>query len=90
MKMELRIYFEMIEIILQIVCAVLGASAVILVGCKRHSIYRWGYVLGIINVPMWILVEIWATQWPLLPVNVLYLYGWIQGFRNHWKKKSSE
>lgn len=78
----------MSETILQIICATIGSAAIILVGCKKHSTYRWGYVLGIINVPMWVLVEIWAAQWPLLPVNVLYLYGWCVGLHNHWKGKS--
>jgi len=80
----------MIETILQIICAILGASAIVLVGCKRHCLYRWGYLIGIINVPMWILVEILSEQWPLLPVNLLYFYGWIQGLRNHWKGDCNE
>lgn len=79
----------MIGIVSQIICAILGASAVVLVGCKKHSLYRWGYLIGIINVPMWVLVEILCDQWPLVPVNILYLYGWIAGFRNNWKGNKS-
>ena len=78
----------MIGIMSQIICAILGASAVILVGCKKHSLYRWGYLIGIINTPMWVFVEVWYGQWFLLPINILYLYGWIAGFRNNWKGDS--
>lgn len=78
----------MMGIILQIICAILGASAVILVGCKRHSLYRWGYLVGIINSPVWVFVEIYYEQWYLLLINIFYCYGWVQGFRNHWKGKS--
>ena len=78
----------MLGVISQIICAILGASAVILVGCKRHSFYRWGYLIGIINAPMWILVEIYYEQYYILFVNIFYIFGWIQGFCNKWKGKS--
>jgi len=79
---------KMLGILLQLVCAILGATAVILVGCKKHSFYRWGYLIGIINTPMWVAVEIFYCQWLLLPINIFYFIGWVQGFKNHWKGKS--
>jgi len=65
----------MLGIILQIVCAVMGAAAIILVGCKKHSVCRLGYLLGCLNAPMWIAVA----------VNIFYIAGWCYGLKNHWK-----
>ena len=78
----------MIGIILQIVCAIMGASAIVLVGCKRHFIYRWGFLIGLLNAPIWILVEIYYQQYFLLPVNIFYIVGWWYGLKNHWKGNS--
>ena len=80
----------MLGIFLQIICASLGATAVILVGCKRHCLYKWGYLVGIMNTPMWIAVEIYYAQWFLLPINIFYIWGWIQGYKNNWKGEPSE
>jgi len=75
----------MLGIILQIVCAVMGAAAIILVGCKKHSVCRLGYLLGCLNAPMWIAVELYYQQYFLLPVNIFYIAGWCYGLKNHWK-----
>jgi len=76
----------MLGIVFQIICALAGGSAIILVGYKKQSIYRWGYLLGCLNVPMWVAVEIYYCQWYLLPVNILYIIGWLTGFKNYWRK----
>jgi len=75
----------MTGILLQIICAMMGGSAIVLVGCKRHSIYRWGYVIGCLNAPVWIFLEIWYAQYFLLPINILYVTGWLIGLKNHWR-----
>jgi len=49
----------MLGVVLQVVCATMGAAAIILVGCKKHSVYRLGYLLGCLNAPMWIAVEVY-------------------------------
>ena len=77
----------MIGILLQIVCASFGATAVVLIGCKRHCLYKWGYLIGCLNAPMWIVVEIYYEQWFLLPINLFYVIGWIIGLKNNWKGK---
>ena len=76
----------MIGIILQIVCAIFGASAVMLIGSKKHHIYRWGFLIGLLNCPIWIFVEIWYAQWFILPVNIFYFAGWYIGCKNKWKE----
>lgn len=73
-----------IGIILQIVCSIMGAGAIILVGSNDHSVYRLGYLLGCLNAPVWIAVEIYYQQYYLLPVNIAYIWGWIIGLLNHW------
>lgn len=78
----------MIGVIFQIVCALMGSGAIILVGCKRHSVYRLGYLLGCLNAPMWIAVELYYQQYFLLPVNIFYIAGWLIGLKNNWKGDS--
>ena len=65
----------------------MGAGAIMLVGSKTHSVYRLGYLLGCLNAPMWIAVEIYYAQWFLLPINIFYIWAWIRGLQNNWKVK---
>ena len=46
---------------------------------------RYGYLIGILSLPCWILMEWYYQQWFYLVLNPVYLVLWFRGFYNHWK-----
>jgi GTPase len=71
--------------IAQLGIAVLGVSAVFLVGCKRPDVKRWGYVCGIAAQPFWLVETIAHEQYLITALCGFYGYSWLRGLRNHWK-----
>lgn len=72
--------------ILQIGIMVFGASAIWLVG-RKEEWRRWGYIMGLLGQPFWIVSAIQNEQWGILAMTMFYLYSWSQGIYNYWIKR---
>jgi hypothetical protein len=53
---------------------------------SKKETAKWGYLLGLLTLPLWIILEFYYKQWFYLVVNPLYIYLWARGLRNHWKR----
>lgn len=74
-----------LDIISQALVSILGCGTVYLLGCKSHSLRRWGYVCGVASEPFWLYTLIYNQQWMILPLTVVYITGWLRGLKNNWK-----
>ena len=72
--------------ILQIITAILGGSAIFLRSFNRFK--GVSYIIGILSCPCWIATEVYYGQWLLLPVNLLYIYGWVRSYRD-WRRNEN-
>lgn len=67
----------------QIGIAMFGISAVILVAKKN----KWGFVLGLLSQPFWLITSFINKQWGVFLLSIIYVGSWILGiyewfFRN--------
>ena len=73
------------------VIAVLSAFATLwLLAQKDFHIRKWGYVVGLIVQPVWIIIYTISQQWFLQ--SLVFVYGglYLYGFYNHWIRKDKE
>lgn len=47
--------------------------------------YRWGFITGLINQPLWIYTTWESGQWGMFLVSLWYVAMYIRGIRNHRK-----
>ena len=45
---------------------------------------RYGYLIGFLSLPLWILMELYYRQYFYLILNPLYFVLWFKGLKNHW------
>jgi len=67
----------------QIGIAIFGISAIILVAKKN----KWGFVLGLLSQPFWLITSFINKQWGVFLLSIFYVGSWILGiyewfFRN--------
>lgn len=72
----------MLDTIAQIGIAILGVSAIILVAKKN----KWGFVLGLLSQPFWILTSIINKQWGVFILSIIYVGSWTFGIYNWFFK----
>jgi len=65
--------------LLQLVAVIVGTAAIVL-RAEEGTLKKWGYYLGIISVPCWTILEIYYRQWIILPLNILYFWGWFKAY----------
>ena len=70
------------DTIAQIGLAIFGISAIILIAKKN----KWGFVLGLLSQPFWILTSIINKQWGVFILSVIYVGSWIFGIYNWFFK----
>ncbi|HDY88526.1 MAG TPA: hypothetical protein ENH82_10515 [bacterium] len=76
----------MTGIILQLATAIMGASAVFIVGRKQQW-YKYGYIVGLCSQVLWLSLFLYFKQYFMLPSILLYSYVWYSGLKNHfWRK----
>jgi len=68
----------------QIAIAVLGATAIWLVGRREHW-RKYGYLVGLLSQPFWLYASYKAEQWGIFALSIWYGYCWIQGLKNNWR-----
>jgi hypothetical protein len=71
------------DIVLQIAIAVLSFAAIAMVA-STGPLHRWGFVIGLISQPLWLLATWRARQWGMLVLSVFYFVVWIQGIANRF------
>lgn len=75
----------MTGIILQLIVATVGGLAIAIRSMKRHKLL--GCIIGLLSCPCWVALEIYYKQWYVLPVNILYFYGWWYSFKEHYNER---
>lgn len=68
----------------QIALAILGTSAAWLSQDARPRVARFACLFGLVAQPFWFMVEIAASNWPVVWLCCVYSAGWIRGLLNFW------
>lgn len=64
--------------ILDILLALLGGSAILLVS-REDKWQKYGYVLGLLTQPIWFYISIKHEEWGMFVLNLWYTFAWIKG-----------
>ena len=75
-----------LDTIAQIGITIFGVSAIILVARKN----KWGFVLGLISQPFWIMTSYLNKQWGVLLLSAFYVFSWSYGIYEWFYKKESK
>jgi hypothetical protein len=70
----------------QIIIALTGIFAILLMQDKRESVRKWAPVVGLLGQPFWLWATWHASMDGMFFVSVLYTLVWLKGLLNHWKK----
>ena len=63
------------DIIAQVGITIFGVAAIILVAKKN----KWGFVLGLISQPFWLITSWINQQWGVFFLSILYAFSWALG-----------
>lgn len=72
--------------ICQFAILLLTPSAILLISKK----IKWGFVLGLISQPFWVITTYINKQWGVLIVSVIYLFIWGFGIYEWFYKNNAE
>ena len=62
-----------------------GAAAIYLVGLDSSNPYqKWGYVVGLLSQPFWLLSSYKSRQTGIFCLSIFYTYAWIAGIINNF------
>jgi nicotinamide riboside transporter PnuC len=71
----------------QIGIGIFGVAAIILVARKN----KWGFVLGLLSQPFWIITAYENNQWGIQILNIIYVFTWSYGtYKWFLKDKNSK
>jgi hypothetical protein len=68
---------------IQALLLIFSCTSIFLLSSKRHN--RWGFVVGLMGQPFWIISAIQTEQWEILAVSVCFTLSHARGVRNHFK-----
>lgn len=71
------------DLVLQVAIAILSFAAIAMVA-STGPLHRWGFVVGLISQPLWLLATWRAKQWGMLVLSVFYFFVWLQGISNRF------
>ena len=71
------------RLITQVAIAFLGGAAVLLVS-RDEPLRAWGFLLGLLSQPFWLLATWQARQWGMFAVSLWYCLGWGLGAWRYW------
>jgi hypothetical protein len=71
------------DLILQVSIAVLSLLAIAMIS-STGPLHRWGFVIGLISQPLWLIATWRARQWGMFVLSIFYLVVWIQGIANRF------
>ena len=69
----------------QVIIVIFGAAAIFLVG-RKEKWSRWGYIMGMLSQPFWLIESFKNEQWGFFILSIWYTYSWGQGIWNYWIK----
>ena len=69
---------EFLDGVLQFVIAVLSITAMLMIA-TTGPVHKWGFVVGLVSQPFWILATWRARQWGMFGLSVIYVFVWIFG-----------
>jgi len=72
-----------LDSIAQLGIAIFGVSAIILVARKN----KWGFVIGLISQPFWLITSYLNKQWGVLLLSAVYVFSWAYGVYEWFYKK---
>jgi nicotinamide riboside transporter PnuC len=80
--------FQMWDLVAQIGILIFGVSSILLVAKKN----KWGFVIGLISQPFFLLTALINQQWGLFGASIAYTFSWLVGiyewfFRNNKKRR---
>ncbi len=70
----------------QVVIAILGVAAIILVAKKN----KWGFVFGLISQPFWFITSFLNKQWGVFFLSMVYTCSWLYGIYEWFFKKRKD
>ncbi|MDD5062639.1 MAG: hypothetical protein PHN44_10220 [Candidatus Marinimicrobia bacterium] len=70
--------------LIQLIIAVLGIPAIVLVGKGEDRLRKWGYLVGLAGQPLWIWGTWLTRQWGILILAMIYIFVWGQGVWHYW------
>lgn len=73
-----------IDLVAQAGIIIFGVSAIVLVAKKN----KWGFVLGLISQPFWIITSLINKQWGVLLLSIVYVGSWGYGIYQWFYKKN--
>lgn len=72
-----------LDSIAQIGITIFGVSAILLVARKN----KWGFVLGLISQPFWLITSYLNKQWGVFFLSAVYVFSWAYGVYEWFYKK---
>lgn len=75
----------MIGSILQVIVVSGGLLTNALLASKHYR--KWGYLVGLINIFCWAVMEAYYKQWFMELTNIIFLIVWIRGLWNNWNRE---
>ena len=72
-----------LDTIAQIGITIFGVSAIILVARKN----KWGFVLGLISQPFWLITSYMNKQWGVFLLSAVYIFSWAYGIYEWFYRK---
>jgi hypothetical protein len=79
-----------LKTVCQVWVAVCGMSAVWLLSYKDRRVRRWGYVVGLLSQPGWLISAVLAEQWGIALLTIWYTLSYVRGMVQHFKRESNE
>lgn len=76
--------------IVQVLIALLGITAVWLSQDARHERRRYACIFGLIGQPLWFYTTWQAEQWGIFVLSFAYTFAWIKGLRVYWLENHSD
>ncbi len=73
--MALALDSATLDIVSQVFITILGVGAILLVDRRN----KWGFVLGLVSQPFWLVTSIIHDQWGVFLVTFAYIVGWGYG-----------
>ena len=73
----------MLDQISQVAIAILGIGAIFLIARKN----KWGFVIGLLSQPFWLITSYLNKQWGVFLLSVIYIGMWTYGIYEWFYKK---
>jgi hypothetical protein len=69
---------------LQAAILVVSLTAITMVS-STGPLHRWGFVVGLLSQPLWLLATWRARQWGMFVLAIFYVGVWTQGILNRFQ-----